>query len=281
MSSHPRLCIITAFPAESRPVRKHFQLRREDHAALPYPLYRSEHCVLIECGLGKLRAVAATASLLACHPSIRAALNVGIAGGAAPLGSCQLAHAVTDRASNRCWYPDLPPQRLLPGVDDHTLVETVDTPDAHYQEDRHFDMEAAGVFSAAVPVLGTAGVQCLKIVSDGPQAPIEHIDKNAVSELIEQQLSPIRAMVDCLLARQEPARDHNSRVNTATQNLIDTTGRHSTSERHRLHALLSRHLALHDTLPSATALGTPRTAAMLADRLHTLVYRPLVAEDQI
>ena len=181
MSSVSRVCIITAFAAESRPVRKHLRLRREDVAALPYPLYRSEQHVLIESGLGKLRAAAAIAGLLACDPSVRAVLNIGIAGGTGAIGDSCLAHAVSDRASGRHWYPDLPPRRQLPDVENHCLVETVDTPENNYRSDRLFDMEAAGVFAAAVPVLGTAGVQCLKVLSDGPDSPIKAIDKNTVS----------------------------------------------------------------------------------------------------
>ena len=166
-------------------------------------------------------------------------------------------------------------------MENHRLVETVDTPDNAYRPDRLFDMEAAGIFSAAVPVLGTAGVQCLKILSDGPDSPIKAIDKQAVSSLIENQLTNVDAMVDHLLARQEPARAHRDRVNTALQELVNATARHSTSERHRLHSLLSRQLALHGTLPTPGALGTPTSAAALAASLQVLVDAPAASKNKI
>lgn len=262
MSPTPRLCIVTALAPESRPVRKYLRMRRKDHPSLPCPLYVSKQYALIETGLGKLRAAATVAATLCLYPSIRTVLNLGIAGGTGEHGSRWLAHAVTDSASQRRWYPDLPPLRITPDTG-NTLVETVDTPSTDYQADRVFDMEASGVFAAAAPVLGTAGVCCMKILSDGPNADLASVRHLDISALLEPHLPVIGGLIDHLARRDETGRAHQQAAN-AIASAVTATIHHSESEKHRLQRLLERYLALNVCLPSTEVLLAHRSASKLA-----------------
>jgi len=163
--------------------------------------------MLVETGPGKLRAAAMLAANLSLHPSIRSVLNVGLAGGCGDLGSLWLGHTILDGGSGRRWYPELPAQRQLPDTG-HTLIETVDAPTTDYRSDRVFDMEAAGLCAAAVPVIGTGGVCCLKVLSDGPDADLGAVKSIDVDALLEPHLPTIHALTAHLSQRREPARAH-------------------------------------------------------------------------
>ncbi len=257
-------------------MRRELRMARKDHAAVHRPLYVSDQAVLVETGIGKLPAAASVAAVLACYPSVRGVLNVGIAGGTEPIGSACLAHAVQDRASGRRWYPDLPARRITPTIQHHTTVETVDAPDTQYRKDAVFDMEAAGVYTAAVPVLGSAGVQCLKVISDGPEHSLETIDKHVVSALIEGQLQAVVALHDYLAARSEPARDHNTEVLQTATHIETNIARHSETEGHRLRLMLSRHLTCIGRMPTAEELAPLDTPRALIDWLDTRINNSAV-----
>lgn len=271
MPMTPRACIVAAFAAEARPLRRRLKLKRHDHAGIPYPLYLSDDCLLLETGLGKLRASAAVASVLTAYPSVRTVLNIGIAGGAADLGSCHLGHAIHDRASGRYWYPDLPPSRLFSKDVGHTLIETVDTPEQDYRPDRVFDMEAAGVMAAAVPVVGTAGILCLKVISDGPDTTLETLNKRRVEALMETHVDTISDTLSHQLSRREIARNHDLSVNAASEQWLQSGVRHSSSERHRLRRLLGRYLALYGRLPDNGDVEHLPTAAAIAAHVEDLI----------
>ncbi len=263
------MCIATALAQESRPIRRYLRLRRADHPSLPCPLYVSQDVVLLETGLGKLRAAAMLAASLCAYPSVRSVLNVGIAGGTGKQGSLWLGHAVLDQGSGRRWYPDLPAQRELPNTR-HTLVETVDAPSTDYRPDRIYDMEAAGLCAAAIPVLGTGGICCLKVLSDGPEAPVELVRSNDVSALLEPHLPTINKLVSHLSQRSEPAHAHRTAVTSAAVAITDVV-HHSESEKHYLHRLLARHLALAGTLPADTELVRYASADVIAAQLQQRV----------
>ena len=269
MSTLPRVCIATALAQESRPIRRFLRLRRADHPALPCPLYASEDVMLVETGPGKLRAAAMLAANLSLHPSIRSVLNVGLAGGCGDLGSLWLGHTILDGGSGRRWYPELPAQRQLPDTG-HTLIETVDAPTTDYRSDRVFDMEAAGLCAAAVPVIGTGGVCYLKVLSDGPDADLGAVKSIDVDALLEPHLPTIHALTAHLSQRREPARAHQLAAKNAAS-CITAAVHHSESERHQLQRLLSRHLALKGTLPDTEELSGCSSAAVIAAGLQERV----------
>lgn len=270
-SIQARVCIAAAFAVEARPLRQALKLKRLEASTMPFPVYASDHAVLVETGLGKLRAAAAIASTLTAFPSLRSVLNIGIAGGSLPVGSCCIAGTIVDHGSGRRWYPDLPPSRLLSDKVHCTTLETLDTPGTHYTDGTAFDMEAAGICAAAIPVVGTGGIQCVKVISDGPDQALDNLDKRMIGALMETHLQSFLAVIAYLGERREPARDHGSTVETAVQHCLDACARHSSSETHRLRKLISRYLAMGGELTDLPPTTNDTSAAELAYRIEQLI----------
>jgi len=88
------ICLITALPAEARPLISHFGLQARGHRHLR--LYRGDFGYLLQCGAGKLNAAASTAAMMQALPDINAVINVGIAGCQQPLGQTLVAHGVQE-----------------------------------------------------------------------------------------------------------------------------------------------------------------------------------------
>ena len=243
----PAICLITALPSEARPLITHFKLRSVPHPHLK--LYAGKDCYLLQTGLGKLNAAAATASMLQTLPELQAVINVGIAGSEQVLGTCLLAHHVQDAASGQQWYPHLPAVRAVPDL--VTLsVCTVDTPASHYTPDTAFDMEASGIFTAACKTLDLAFVHSLKVVSDNSVSSIESITAETVANTINDAIVPITQLMGALPFSTLP---QTTRVESLVQSLQSAI-HYTQTEQHALSQLLLRHSALLGTLPEEGAL---------------------------
>lgn len=250
-----RVCIITALPAESRVFIDKLKLRRIELPGLH--VYQGERHLLLQTGIGKLPATAASAALLQARTDVIGVINTGIAGGTADIGSVHLAHSIHDVASARRWYPHLPPRRSLPNLQGAEL-DTLDTPSADYRDGVLFDMEGAGVASAAGLFLSTDAMQCIKVISDNPEHHWQGVIPAQVSELMQAALPGVQQLSDHWL---------NAYADTAgTQALSDClaaiTARvhHSTNDRHQLQRLLQRQQVLTGTLPSPETMADLRTA---------------------
>ena len=67
-------------------------------------------------------------------------------------------------------------------------------------------MEAFAIWEIATRFASGELVQFLKIVSDGPDAPIDAIDRDAVVSLVENQIDAVRELADSLqLLREQEA----------------------------------------------------------------------------
>ena len=105
------ICIITALPAESRVFIDAFNLKPIlDHG---WRLYGEEKYLLLQTGIGKLKAAAAVSALLHSRKDITTLINAGIAGGHLPVGKAVIANRVTDSGTGASWYPHMPPLRVL------------------------------------------------------------------------------------------------------------------------------------------------------------------------
>ena len=71
---------------------------------------------------------------------------------------------------------------------------TVDRPELGYNEPGAFDMEASGFYATACRFASAELVQCLKVVSDGPEAAAEKLTSKAVRGLIEDRLAMVEAV---------------------------------------------------------------------------------------
>ena len=190
-----RICLITALAAETRPLLDALHCRQ--HSARHLRLYQSDDYLVLETGLGKLNAAAATGAVLQLCPDIRAVVNIGIAGGLFNLGETLVASRVKDEASGAQWYPHLPHARAFRNTHSAALC-TVDAPSTDYREGILFDMEAAGIFAAATRYLSTGQIHSIKVVSDNPDNPLHSINKHTVSQIICDALPAIMPLLNAL-----------------------------------------------------------------------------------
>jgi len=234
------VCLCTALPAESRPLIEHFQLTSERSRGIR--CYTGKGICLVETGIGKLKAATVVSALLHSNESVDALINIGIAGGTGELGSVYLANSITDKASNKRWYPHLPSQRVM--KDRPTIaVHTVDVPSDDYQADRIFDMEASGVLTAGSTYLDNTRIQCIKVVSDNPTSDITDISKDKVSDWIGHCVEPVASLVDYFHSHPLSDEDKPDDIGHLIKQLSKRI-RISVSDSHIITRLLQRHHAL-------------------------------------
>ena len=188
--------IVTALPAEARPLREHLGLRHKQPNAA-FPVYRNDNMALIVSGPGKVAAAAATAVLAGNDPEAtkNAWLNIGIAGHAQhDIGSAFIAHRITDQANGSSWYP---PQTLDLCLPTENLL-TVDQPGEDYPRDALCDMEASGFFPVACRFSTSELVQSLKIVSDNTTQPATAITAKLCSRLVADRIDDIEQLLTAL-----------------------------------------------------------------------------------
>jgi len=195
MSPHP-VHLVTALPAEAKPVIAHFGLKRLQPDC-GFPIYRNRHIALVISGVGKANAAAAVALLQARNgcPEHAVWINLGIAGHAdMPLDRAVLAKKVTDAASGESWLLPMGFDPPCPSVE----LTTLDRPDFDYHRDGAFDMEASGFCTAALRFSPPGLVHCLKVISDNREQHGHGISGARVRELIAQHLGLLEELIERL-----------------------------------------------------------------------------------
>lgn len=269
------VCIITALPAESRVFIDALKLRHETVRGLR--LYASEQYLLLQTGIGKLRAAAATAALLQARPDVIALINAGIAGGANDIGTVHLAHRIQDAATGMQWFPHLPPQRTVSGLPTAS-IHSVDQPVTDYEEGILFDMEAAGIASAASAYLSTDAIQSVKVISDNHQQGLTEINTEQVMMLMQGCLPVVRQLSDWHRSCHDCKPD-TRQAEFICQQITDKL-RHSVNDVHQLRQLMQQHLTLIGKAPDTDTLATLGSARHIRAHLQQCVKSaPLRYED--
>jgi len=251
-------CIITALPAESRPFIEHFKLQGREINGLQ--LYTSDRCLLLQSGVGKLAAAGKVAATLQECPDITGIINVGIAGGDAPLGTQFVAGCVEDAGSGKRWFPHLPPLRSLPELKS-VVVQTHDKPETQYKTGIAFDMEAAGIFSAARGKLDSSTVQSIKVVSDNQSSLTSAINKAQVLNWMASCMPSVDIMIDYMA---DPILDQERQVDEFTASVARQL-HFTVTQMHQLHRMTTQHLTLCSSLPMLN--GSDATAKAMLKRL--------------
>lgn len=268
----PRLCITTALPAETRPLLDALKLRQIQAPHLR--LYGSEQYLLLETGMGKLNAASTTAALLSTFTNISAVLNIGIAGGCFDYGAMVVASRIRDQGTGAQWFPHLPAHTAFRAATS-ACVDTLDAPGGHYQSGLVFDMEAAGIFSAASRYLSSSQVHSIKLISDNPERSIQMITKASVIELVQQSLPAILPMLKSLSEQSDAHLDDIAKaVDTAVQNAMNTA-HHSLNDEQQLRQLLLQYRALTGKLPTMIALSD-NAAGIRRELQATIKSQPFV-----
>ncbi len=240
-------CLITALPPEARPLISYFGMRALSHSHLR--LYQGDHGYLLQCGVGKLNAAACTAAMLQVLPDIAAIINVGIAGSDQPIGTTCIAHGVQDQASARQWFPHLPAVRKLPEVNSVQIV-SVDQPSTNYTNDRAFDMEASGIYSAATKVLDLSFIHSVKVISDNKESGITNVTGKLATDCVEAAIPTVEKLLQALPFNTLPeTKDVDALCLSLTSQIHYTT-----TEQHTLNQLVHRYKALFNTMPDENDL---------------------------
>ena len=136
-------------------------------------------------------------------PYVRVFLNVGIAGhGSLSIGSSFLVHKVSDYSSGKCFYPH-PIVKTYPELLSSELL-TVPKPNASYQANCGYDMEASAFFETGRRFMNAESVQSIKVVSDTPESDFTELTAKSISELIEKKCDLILMYAQELLSKATP-----------------------------------------------------------------------------
>lgn len=258
------ICIVTALPAESRVFIDALKLKTIlDHG---WRLYGNSEYLLLQTGLGKLKAAAAVSALLHTRKDIRAIINAGIAGGSAKIGDTFMAHQVEDQGSGEKWYPHLPPQRIVNSIPT-SAIETLDRPSDGYRSNTLFDMEAAGIMSAASSYLTTDAIQFIKVVSDTVDSPLESFKPSMVTTLMQATVPIVQSIANWLTDTGN-AQSRSLSLLELHDNIVATI-HHTSTEKHQLLRLLQQHCALTGAMPYAPPLLKTANASQLLRSLRT------------
>lgn len=262
-----KLHLVVALPSEARPLLDAFSMRADDERS-GVRLYAGETARLVVTGVGKAASASGVGYLAGAFPGPAIWLNVGIAGHRSrPVGEVLMAHAVVDRAAGQSFFP---PLVVAPPVPTSRLV-TVDRPETAYAEDAAYDMEAAAFFAAARRFQTAELVHSLKVVSDGPEAPIASITRQRITAWIEKAV-PVVSRLHGLL---EPLADELDGAGAPPPGEDELLGRwhFSVSDRRALRRELLRSKALGAVIPAELFAGARRgreVVVRLRERLDAL-----------
>ena len=163
-----------------------------------FPVYSNQEreIALTLSGNGKTSAAAACMNL-ACMLSAAPEdpwINIGIAGHATrEIGEAVIVDRVIDAGSDECWYPQL----TFPLQHSTDTCLTVDRARAEYP-DCLTDMEASGLFTAAVRLTSLELIHSLKVVSDNRAHPHTRLNRAKATDLIENALPVLESLLEAL-----------------------------------------------------------------------------------
>jgi len=187
--------LVVALPAEAAPLVEQFGLRRAASGHHP-GIYLGDAMRLVVSGVGKAAAGGTTAGLRRSFGQADAFwVNLGIgAHRDLPIGELVTASEVLDGATGKSWA-------LTPlGVPEIAAASvcTVDRPQRNLDDERVYEMEAAGFVATVLQWAAVERVACLKVISDhGVESP-GALTRQAVSELMQRNLDRIESALQSL-----------------------------------------------------------------------------------
>lgn len=264
--SETSLNFVVALQSEATPLIEHFKLKSVQ--AGPFRTFSRDKVKLIISGMGKINTAAATAALLQQQEFLDQAIciNLGISGHEnLPLGSCFVAHRVSDSTSGTDWYPQM---TFNPDCTTSQLC-TVEQPSTEYPENSGLDMEASAFYPIAIRYIAGELTQVVKVVSDTPENSIEELDKQKVTQLISDAMPDILSVID-KLCRLSTVQYDGSEIHQLKRRYSDIW--HLTvSQNNALTRLLERHQALFKVLPEPDMFKQCRNSKEMLKLLNSIV----------
>ena len=183
---------IVAFEAEAQPFVECFSLEVEKGVA--HRSHVGQGIVVAVGGMGFERARFTTRELMAsCEDPGAVWLNFGIAGsGGHDIGELVLARSVHYKPTGQLWELENWAGLALAAAP----LETADHAREDYGDGTVFDMEAAGMLSALGDATGRA--ICLKLISDGPDHPLDQFDIRAAAGLLRDSKDRLKDVINTI-----------------------------------------------------------------------------------
>ena len=257
--------IVTALPAEARPLIDHFRLH-DKLTTGGFRIHEGNGIALVISGPGKVAAAAATALLASrLTPGTQVAwLNIGIAGHAnLELGQGLLAHRITDKASGQNWYPP----RVFDSPLESAGLLTVDTPENDYAQAVAYDMEASGFYPVAARFSTSELVQCYKVISDNRKQGTGSVTAQQCTQLLAARLEEIDSLVRTLGDLQQ--QHHGRHASNDDISTLAGQWHFTVSQQHQLADLARRWRALIPDQPMwLDSLKTHDSAARVLSTLR-------------
>lgn len=227
------ITIITALYSEAKPFLSALPLKKNTASPL-LVLFEGEGIRLLITGVGEFAACMAVTRYFTLFPPQKTdiAVNIGLAGclpasdtdalALPALGSCHLAIKLSETSTGRTFYPDL----LYPNSFSKAELFTVPSVAAAHLGQEIFpatqanpipackpssailfqlvDMEAAGIYQAALPYLSTERIFFFKVVSDYGISPKEQpvISKGQLDDILPEALIAPHASALLTFAKQ-------------------------------------------------------------------------------
>lgn len=240
------LNILCALRCEAKPLIEHYKLQAIDNSG-PFAIWQNESLRIMVCGLGKNAAAAGVGYLAAQTDDHAAWLNLGVGGcGDAKLGQLFWASKIVDAASERFYYP----APMLDYSCEHHTVCSVDKPQADYEQNVIYDMEASAFYETACRFTSVELVQIVKIISDNQQQGIAQVKAKQVEQLVREQLPHIITIIEQLQKLQQEAATIYAQPEAYDELL--TRWHFTAYQRKQLLRLLQRAEALNLELPDLT-----------------------------
>lgn len=231
--------LVIALKCEANPLIRRYGLKPEPKAH-GFRVYWHQEIRLILSGPGKTAAQEAVSSLSEFNEGKHEAwLNLGIGGsGEFPVGKGVLAHKITDRTSQKSWYPPIVFQSPSETAD----ILTVDRVVEQYGGGWVYDMEAAGFYGAAVRHSSAELIHCYKVISDNLHFSTRNVSAALVERLIENNFE----IMDDLIQKISALANQLSIIEEEPEELAAFLKHwHFTvSQQHQLKKLLKRWKAL-------------------------------------
>lgn len=257
---------VIAHHAEAAPLIRQYQLKKVT-SKQPFPVFVNEAHRLIISGTGTSNSAAATAWLAGLESLGQPAansiwINFGIAGHADyPVGTLRCVNKITEQSTGKVWFPV-----QIKSVIDSCEVLTTDTVCHQYQSNCLHEMEASGFYKTALRFTTSELAQCLKMVSDNSDHPVDNIDKNKIGELISNQLPLIERY---LVYLNELAREILPVDISHAESEFYLRWKFTVTQGRQLQRLLQRYCVL---------IGDPRGVSTTADFPDSVQKAPQVLE---
>lgn len=215
--------ICTSMYFEASPFIKNLNLKK-DSKINKFEIFKNDEIILIITGVGKIKAAIAVSYLLSKYEPCASDLfiNVGICGAKKDMtiGNAYICNRIIENDTKKTFYPDMLFKHPFKEADVETCSNIVNSDKK--LEGQLIDMEASGIYQAALVFFETHQIFFIKIASDYLEA--KNLSQAVVIKLVEDKAQSIIAWINeiklgFLYNKNILSKDEQEILNLAVENL--------------------------------------------------------------